>query len=214
MHEIPPRLPKRHWPLLNWLVRQIFRLLGWRIEGTLPNLPKAVIAIAPHTSNWDFVIGMSAVLALGLQASWLGKKGLFRGSLGKLLCFLGGIPVDRRHPEGLLEQIVAACRQESQILLGITPEGTRQATTSWKNGCCRIAAGAQIPLVPVALDFSRKQIRIFPHWIPDQEMDKNMQRLSRHFSAEMAKKPANFLPHSHGPQSAKDLPMETRHPGS
>ncbi len=193
MYEVPPQLPIRNWPLTRWLGRLLLNVLGWRIEGPLPDLSKAVIAIAPHTSNWDFIIGMAAVWALDLRANWLGKQSLFTGFGGSLLLKLGGIPVDRSHPEGLLDQVVLAYQRQSQLLLGLTPEGTRKAVTPWKTGCCRIAHAAQIPLVPVALDYSQKQIRVLPHWIPDQDLAKNMLRLSQQYTATMAKNPAHFL---------------------
>lgn len=198
MQEIPSQLPKRNCPLSRWLGRRILALLGWSVEGRLPGLRKAVLTVAPHTSNWDFVIGMSAALALDLDANWLGKQTLFKGFGGSLLRKLGGIPVDRGHPDGILEQIIAACHNQPQFLLAIAPEGTRKPVSPWKSGCCRIAQAAQIPLVPVAFDYTQKKIRIFNPWVPDQDLGSNMTRLSRHYSAAMAKKPENFLLDTHG----------------
>ncbi len=199
MTSISSQLPKRNWPLTRWLGSRVLRLLGWRIDGALPDLSKAVIAVAPHTSNWDFIIGMSAALSLDLDANWLGKKALFRGICGSLLRMLGGIPVDRAHPAGLLQQVVEASEKQKGFLLGISPEGTRKPVTPWKTGCCRIACAARIPLVPVALDYPRKTIRVFSPWIPDDNLEANMARLSRHYHPRMAKKPQNFLPHSAPP---------------
>ncbi len=189
------QLPKRNWPLVQWLGETTLRLLGWRIDNTIPDLAKAVFVVAPHTSNWDFVIGMATALALDLDANWLGKHNLFCGPCGKLLRHLGGIPVDRSNPHNLLKQVVTECHQRQYFLLGLSPEGTRHPVTTWKTGACRLAAEAGIPLVPVAIDYRSKQIRVFPHWIPDADINQNMVRISDHFTAAMAKQPNNFQPH-------------------
>ena len=133
---------------------------GWRIEGELPDLPRFVICVAPHTSNWDFVIGYAAKMAVGLRASWLGKHTLFRGVMGPLLRRMGGIPVDRRAPIGVVEQVVEWFRGSRQLVLGVAPEGTRKKVTRWKSGFYRIARQAGVPIVPIALDWGVKTIRV------------------------------------------------------
>ena len=190
-------LPRRNWPFCRWLGHMLLRLLGWRIAGTLPDLPKAVIVVAPHTSNWDWVIGMAAALSLDLDANWLGKHSLFFGPWGELLRKLGGIPVDRKHPAGVLDQVIQQCRERDSFLFGLSPEGTRKPISPWKSGCCRLAQGAGIPLIPVAFDYSRKTILIFDHWIPAaaEDPEQCLQRLSSCYKAEMARKPAGFLNH-------------------
>lgn len=188
-------LPLRNWPLFRRIGHLLLNLLGWRISGTLPDLPKAVIAVAPHTSNWDWVIGMAAALALDLDANWLGKHSLFRGPWGELLRKLGGIPVDRKHPAGILEQVIEQCRGKDTFLFGLSPEGTRRPVSSWKSGCCRLAHAAGIPLIPVAFDYSQKTILIFEHWVPEADPERCLQRLSDCYKAEMARKPAAFQPH-------------------
>jgi len=190
-------LPRRNWPLCRWLGRTLLNLLGWRIVGTLPDLPKAVIAVAPHTSNWDWVIGMAAALALDLDANWLGKQSLFHRPGGGLLRKLGGIPVDRKHPAGILEQVIEQCRAKDSFLFGLSPEGTRKPVSCWKSGCCRLAQGAGIPLLPVAFDYSQKTILIFDHWVPpaDEDPEQCLLRLSECYRTKMAKKPAGFRPH-------------------
>jgi 1-acyl-sn-glycerol-3-phosphate acyltransferase len=190
-------LPRRNWPACRWLGHGLLKLFGWRIIGPLPDLQKAVIVVAPHTSNWDWLIGMAAALALDLDANWLGKKSLFQGPWGKLLRKLGGIPVDRRQPAGILEQVIRQCRSKDSFLIGLSPEGTRKPVSTWKSGCCRLAAGAGIPLLPVAFDYSQKIIQVFDHWTPAADADPELclARLSGCFRAEMARNPAGFRPH-------------------
>ncbi|MCA1798953.1 MAG: 1-acyl-sn-glycerol-3-phosphate acyltransferase [Xanthomonadaceae bacterium] len=140
--------------------RLLLRLFGWRIVGTFPSIPKAVIVVAPHTSNWDFIIGLLAKFALGLHVTFLGKHTLFRGPLGVWMRYLGGMPVDRSQPGDTVARVAAAVQDADEMLVAIAPEGTRRAAAGWKLGFYRIAHGAGVPVVPVAIDGKRKEIRI------------------------------------------------------
>ena len=88
-------LPRRGNGFSRALGRGVLRLFGWRLVGDLPEVPKLVAIGVPHTSNWDFVFGMSAIFALGVRVNWLGKHTLFRWPLGGLMRWLGGVPVER-----------------------------------------------------------------------------------------------------------------------
>ncbi len=144
---VPPNVPRRGGPIRRFLGRLALRLMGWRMVGSLPDLPKFVIIAAPHTSNWDFVRGISLVFALSLDAKWIGKRELFVGPFGPLFRWLGGIPIDRKSPQGAVEGAVAAFGAREQMMLAIAPEGTRKAVQRWKTGFYRIAAGAGVPIV-------------------------------------------------------------------
>lgn len=144
---VPPSVPRRGGPIRRFLGRLALRLMGWRMVGSLPDLPKAVIIAAPHTTNWDFIRGISLVFALSLDAKWIGKRELFVGPLGPLFRWLGGIPIDRKSPQGAVEGAVAAFGAREQMILAIAPEGTRKAVERWKTGFYRIAAGASVPIV-------------------------------------------------------------------
>jgi 1-acyl-sn-glycerol-3-phosphate acyltransferase len=132
------------------------RLLGWRIDGQMPDLPKFVIIVVPHTSNWDFVVGLSCDLALDMDASWLGKHTMFNGPWGGLLKSLGGIPIDRRSAHNVVGQVADEFTRRDQLVLAITPEGTRKKVTGWKSGYWHIAREAGVPIVPVGLDYRRR----------------------------------------------------------
>lgn len=138
----------------------LLRIAGWRIRGELPPQPKLVIVIAPHTSNWDFVWLLMAKWQLRLYPRWLGKHTLFRPPLGWLMRALGGIPVDRGRRGDLVNQAVAAFRHAERMMLAIAPEGTRRRTGHWKSGFHSIAVAAGAPVVPVALDYARREIAI------------------------------------------------------
>ncbi len=177
------------------LGRLCLRLLGWRIAGELPQMPKFILVIAPHTSNWDFVIGMATALKLDLRANWFAKHSLFCPPLKSLMIWLGGIPVDRRKPQGIIEQIADECNRRDQFLLAVTPEGTRGPVKSWKSGCYHIARSTGVPLVPAAIDYSTRTIRFFYPSIPRDNAELEMRRLSDLFQPKFARIEKNYLPH-------------------
>ena len=166
-------IPRRGNVLTSALGHAVLRLMGWRIEGAFPDLPKFLIIVAPHSSNWDWVIGMSAVLALKVDAHWVAKHTLFRGPLGPLARWLGGVPVDRRASHGFVEATAEAYRQHEQLLIGVTPEGTRKQVSQWKTGFYHIARAAGVPVVPAYFDYPSKVVGIGPplELGPEQETE-------------------------------------------
>jgi len=177
---LPAALPRRGGPLTRALGRVVLRMLGWRIEGAIPNVPKLVVIAAPHRSNWDFVVGIAAKLALGLDALWLGKHTLFRRPFGWLFRRLGGIPVDRRSAHDTVASVVAEFNRRDTLVLGLAPEGTRKPGAGWKSGFWHIAHGANVPILPVAFDWNNRVIRILPMITPT-DVDRDMDELQRQY---------------------------------
>lgn len=140
-----------HWLLLQWFVRS-----GWTISGSLPPDGKFVIMGASHTSNWDFLVFLGAVHALGRQVHFIGKRSLFKWPLGGFMRALGGVPVDRSAPQDLVSQIVAQFDAHDDFILVIAPEGTRSATRHWKTGFYQIALKAGVPIVCAGPDYPSK----------------------------------------------------------
>lgn len=136
------------------------RWAGWSFEGAIPNVAKAVVIVAPHTSNWDFFIGVAAMFALGLRVVFLGKHTLFRWPLGMVMRWLGGVPVDRRTSKGVVQQTVRLFETDDRVILALSPEGTRSEVDRWRTGFYHVAHGAGVPVIPVSLDWGRKTIRI------------------------------------------------------
>lgn len=159
------------------LGRAYFRLSGWRVEGQLPAEPKLVAIVAPHTSNWDFPLGLCLLFAMELRASWLGKHTLFNGMFGGLLRHLGGIPVDRSAPQGLVGECVRAFGERPALLLALAPEGTRKGVSRWRTGFYQIAAGAGVPILPVAFDYATHRIHLLAPFHPTGDMDGDLREL-------------------------------------
>lgn len=161
-HGATKGFPQRGNPFSRWLGRTVLSLSGWKIEGQIPAVPKLLVVVAPHTSNWDFFIGILVVFRLGLDAHWIAKHTLFESPLGGVLRWLGGIPVDRRAAHGVVNQLVDVYEKQPQLLLAITPEGTRKKVKQWKSGFHHIAIRANVPLVPATIDYGCKTVRIYP----------------------------------------------------
>jgi 1-acyl-sn-glycerol-3-phosphate acyltransferase len=163
--------------------------MRWRIVGEIPNTPKLVIIVTPHTSNWDFVVGVAAKLALGLRVLFLGKNTLFRFPLGVLMRALGGTPVDRSAPHDVVNQVVAEFSRRDRLILGLAPEGTRRRVERWRTGFYHIAHGAGVPIVPVALDWDARVIRIEAPFTTTGNLDADVLELQRRVSGVRGKRP-------------------------
>ena len=145
-------------PLTQRLARLALRLMGWTVLD-LPRRPhRAVVVGYPHTSNWDFLVGLLGMAALGLNARWAGKDNLFRGPAGPLMRWLGGIPVNRRAHTGLVERLAAEMRRHDRFMLVIAPEGTRSLRPGWKSGFYRIARAAEVPVLVGVVDYAHRRI--------------------------------------------------------
>lgn len=160
----------------------LLRLMGWRVEGEVPNLPKFVIAVAPHTSNWDFVVGAAAMFALDLRLAFLGKHTIFRWPWGRLLRWMGGIPVDRSSPHGVVGDSVAAFARMERRILAIAPEGTRRHVGQFKSGFLQIARGAGVPVLLASLDYAARVVRLGPAFEPGQDVEADRRRTEAFFA--------------------------------
>lgn len=163
---VGPRVPRRGNAFSRWLGRTVLRLMGWRLEGAIPDLPKMVMIGAPHTSNMDGVIALATLTALGLRAGTMIKDSAFKGFMGPLLRWFGAIPIDRKSPKGVVEQSVDTFNKAPALLLLIAPEGTRGGAAEWKRGFHHIARGAGAPILPAAVDYVRKRVLFGPPVTP------------------------------------------------
>ncbi len=164
-----PQVPQTRGTLLRRLGYWLLTRGGWRFEGEWPDAPKFVTIVAPHTSNWDFPVGLAAKWALGLDAHWWGKDTLFLPPLGWFMRANGGIPVDRANSSQVVERTIDAFRTHDGFVLALAPEGTRRKVTNWRSGFWHVAKGAGVPIVCVAFDWPRKVIRLGPTTMPDED---------------------------------------------
>lgn len=155
---VPDGYIRRNNRFTRTLGRMLMRLSGWSFEGTLPDVKKIVVSVAPHTSNWDFVVGVMALFSLDVRISFLGKHTLFQGPFGRFMRAIGGIPVDRSQPHGVVGEIVEALKRTDRMLFAVAPEGTRQLNKGFKTGFLHIAHEADVPICLAYFDFSRKVV--------------------------------------------------------
>ena len=167
-------IPRKGNAFTAALGRFVFKMLGWKLVGEIPNRPQVIIAVAPHSSNLDFIVAIAAVLSLRLHVSYFGKHTLFKFPLGGLMRALGGIPVDRRSSQGLIGQMVEEFKNKPQLVLGIAPEGTRGNVKKWKKGFALIAQATNVPVLPALLDYKTKSIRFEPLITDVSDVDKTM----------------------------------------
>ncbi|HEX4894872.1 MAG TPA: lysophospholipid acyltransferase family protein [Solimonas sp.] len=160
--EIGPSVPRRRNRFLYWLGAGILRVAGWRVDVRLPDMPKFIVIAAPHTSNWDFVFGMAAILLLQVRIDWFGKHSLFEGPLAGMFRALGGHPVNRSSAGGVVGQAVTAFREREQLVLALAPEGTRSRREQWKRGFYHMAHEASVPVAVAYLDYGRRCVGIGP----------------------------------------------------
>lgn len=174
------------------LGRAAMRLTGWRFVGALPEIPKYVLIVAPHTSNWDFPVGATAMFALDLDARWFMKASMFRGPFDRLFRGMGGRPIRRETSEGVVSELARMIRAEPHFVLAIAPEGTRKQVKEWRSGFYRIAEAAGVPIVPVRFDFSRREIGIGAPMQPTGDLAADVATLKALFTPDMARNPAGF----------------------
>ncbi|MCF2514887.1 lysophospholipid acyltransferase family protein [Sphingomonas sp. G124] len=170
----PPPLLNPLERFIRWLLIGWFRRSGWTISGSLPPDRKFVIMGASHTSNWDFLVFLGAVHAIGRQIRFIGKHSLFKWPIGGFMRALGGVPVDRRAPQDLVSQIVAQFNANDDFILVIAPEGTRSATKKWKTGFYQIALKAGVPIVCAGPDYPSKHGVFGPVIRPTGDYEKDL----------------------------------------
>lgn len=186
-------IPQRGNWFMRWLMITLMRLSGWRFTGEgFPAHRKFVLIVAPHTSNWDFIVGIRAMYALGLRGTFLGKDTLFRWPLGILMRFLGGFPVDRSRKSDVVTQTVELVAAMDKVVIVLSPEGTRKRIDRWRSGFYWIARQAGIPILPVAFDFAAKAIHVYPVFEPTGDQERDIAYLRSLFRAEMAYDPAKY----------------------
>jgi len=170
-------LPKRGNRWTRAFALGMMSIFGWRIVGTPPNIPKAILIGAPHTSNWDFLLSIGTSFSFGLSMSWMAKHTFVNGRGKRLWHWLGGIPVDRRAKHGAVGEMVDVFNRHDQLLVAITPEGSRTGAKGWKSGFYHIARGANVPIIPIVFDYEHKEVRILEPYMPTDNKEQDIATL-------------------------------------
>lgn len=174
------------------LCRLIFRKMGWQVEMTVPYRDKCIICVAPHTSNWDFIIAELYYHSIGRTAGFLMKKEWFFWPMGVLFRSMGGIPVERSRHVSLTDRVAEAAIKAERFELAVTPEGTRSLATKWKRGFYFIALKAGLPIQLYAIDYKRKRIVCTQELVPSGDVEADMRLIMDYYRPYEGKFPGKF----------------------
>ena len=167
----------------------VFKILGWKIVGSIPEIKKCVVISAPHTSNWDFLIGRCFAYILDIKPKYLIKSELYIWPLSILIKLNGGIPVYRKITKKIVDQLVKRFQTTENLILGIAPEGTRSRVEKWKTGFYYIAQKANVPIVPMYMDYEKKEVGYFDMLNPSGDLQKDLQKIQECYQGVIGKKP-------------------------
>ncbi len=172
----------------------IFKIIGWKIVGNSTYPERCIVIAAPHTSNWDFLIGRCYGYIIGITPKYLIKSELFIPIIGTLLRANGGIPVYRNSRNNVVDQIVANYKGAHKFILGIAPEGTRKRTERWKTGFYHVARKLDIPILLLRIDYKKKEIGVCKQFKLTGNFNKDMLFIQEQFDVSQAKFPENYNP--------------------
>lgn len=172
-----------------WLLRRA----GWKLGPVDFDVPKCVICVAPHTSNWDFILGKLFYNALGRNAGFLIKKEWFFFPLNYLFKWMGGVPVDRGHRTSVVEQMAEEFKKRDRFQLAVTPEGTRKRAKEWKKGFYFIALNARVPIMMAYMDYGKKEVGFKGVFHPTGQVAEDIRAIRENYRGVQARHPENFV---------------------
>ncbi len=181
----------RRTTLLQHVARAVLRAFGWRSVFVPPPAPKGIIIVYPHTSNWDFIIGLLYKFGAALPARWMGKDTLFRWPVRSLFRRFGGIPINRRERSGFVETILEEFKRHDWMWLALAPEGTRSRTDHWKSGFYRIAVAGQLPVGLGFIDYATRRVGIDTYVTFTGDREQDMARLRDYYADKHGGRPGN-----------------------
>jgi len=171
--------------LSAWLLKR----LGWTVHADFPDCRNYVLIVAPHTSNWDFPLGILAKTALKLDARWMGKHTLFRWPMGWIFRALGGVPVRRDRALNMIQQMAELFAGPESLVLALAPEGTRDKKDHWKTGFYHIARAAKVPIAMAYLDYGRKEVGLGGTFYPETDIGPVFDRIREFYRDRKGKYP-------------------------
>ena len=180
--QTPEHLRSNRSQISQWIGRAVLKSMGWKVAGSIPNEKRILIVAAPHTSNWDFVIGMGALLGLNAKIRWIGKHSLFQPGIAWFFRWLGGIPVNRKNPASLIEDVSNMIKKDRGLMIGVAPEGTRKKINRWKTGFLRIAKTTQSKILFISIDAPSKTIKIASTlFTPTEDKENDLEFVKSYF---------------------------------
>jgi len=175
---------------MKWFFKAILKLTGFKVVGSVYNdIKKKVLIVVPHTSNWDFPLGLLVKYSYGIKVNFIGKKSLFKRPFGWFFKALGGIPVDRSKSSNTVRTLVDAYDSREEMTIVMTPEGTRRKVTSLKKGFYYIAKSARVPIIPIKFDFQKKTIDFGEPFYPSDDDEKDLAFFNTYFDGVIGKYP-------------------------
>jgi 1-acyl-sn-glycerol-3-phosphate acyltransferase len=174
--------------------RALLRLAGWRIDFHGLPARQGVIIVYPHTSNWDFALGILAKWALGVPATFWGKDSLFKWPLvGRWMRWVGGLPIDRAAPRGIVGQmgdaLKAAKAADRFMWLALSPEGTRSYRGTWRSGFYHVTLAAEVPLGLVRFDYANRVVSVERFIRLSGDTDADMAVIAAYLGPTVGKRP-------------------------
>lgn len=170
----------------------ILGIAGWRVDVSVLDYSKCIICVAPHTSNWDFILGKLAYASVGRKAGFLMKEAWFFFPMGCLFRAIGGIPVSRKRGASLVDTIVRRFNSCERLHLAITPEGTRSRVARWRTGFIHISLQAHVPCVLGVIDYKYRSIFIKETFTPSGDVDNDMKTIKEYYRQFNGKYPDKF----------------------
>lgn len=159
-----------------------FDITGWKVKGQVPKEKKYVLIVAPHTSNWDFFVGLAAKHIVYLKSHFLAKDSLFKIPIVKqFLKSIGGHAVDRSKKSNLVDQVVELYKQHDEFVITVTPEGTRSYNPNWKTGFYRIAEKADVPILMVGFDYGNKTVEFRDLFYPTGNLEADLETIKTYY---------------------------------
>lgn len=183
-------VPRRGSTIAPKIASGLLKAAGWRTVGMIPNISQAVVLAVPHTSNIDGVYALPSLFALDLKISIMGKHTLFKSKLfSPFLYWLGIIPINRDHKGSVLQASIDKFKSGEPLFLGLAPEGTRKYTTAWKTGFYYLAVGANVPILPVALDYRTKEVRFLEVVYPTGDIEADLPKIYEQYGGVIPRHP-------------------------
>ena len=187
--QIPEQFRASHPILLQKIAKFFLTITGWKFKGDIPNNDRIILVAGPHTSNWDFLLALAFIFGLNLNVYWIGKHTLFKNGLSKLMRKLGGIPVDRKSPELLMNEVSNIVKKQQGVIIAISPEGTRKKVERLKSGFLRIAEATNSQIMLTGIDFESKLIHLGRLFQPSGNTETDLLNVHNYFRQFKGKRP-------------------------